>query len=219
MKELNLSVKGVSPSGELLLGAEDVQREIQLIIDGNEAECASYKQSLADRTAELEQVKRVANELSAQIAEVNENRTGVSPCARFCEALAAKKMFDNLQRERDELAAQVEQLNQRNNELEVMQPSYNLLRNAFYDGACWNESTINNGALSLDKNAHEYANEKLAELTPAQCLAKHDREVAAMAVESAIRSALRTFGNADLSEDEIKKLASEYSGKVLRGEI
>lgn len=74
----------------------------------------------------------------------------------------------------DALKAQVEQLNQRNNELEVMQPSYNLLRNAFYDGACWNESTINNGALSLDKNAHEYANEKLAELTPAQCLAERD---------------------------------------------
>lgn len=43
--------------------------------------------------------------LAAQLVEVNDNRTGVAPCERFCEALAAKKTLDNLRRERDALAA------------------------------------------------------------------------------------------------------------------
>lgn len=60
--------------------------------------------------AEVEQLQKRNAELESMLVEVNNNRTGVSPCARFCEALAAKKMFDNLQRERNELAAQVEQL-------------------------------------------------------------------------------------------------------------
>lgn len=73
-------------------------------------EIIELKQVNADRTAELEHVKRVANELAAQLVEVNNNRTGASPCARFCEALAAKKMFDNLQHDNRQLKAQVEQL-------------------------------------------------------------------------------------------------------------
>lgn len=60
---------------------------------------------------EIEQLKQRNAELESMLVEVNNNRTGVSPCARFCEALAAKKMFDNLQRERDELAAQIELIN------------------------------------------------------------------------------------------------------------
>lgn len=167
------------------------------------------------RIAELQQLN---DELESMLVEVNNNRTGVSPCARFCEALAAKKMFDNLQRERDELAAHVEQLNQRNNELEVMQPSYNLLRNAFYDGACWNESTINNGALSLDKNAHEYANEKLAELAPKQCLAERDREVVISAITSALVDVSRDF-NLRITGTEIRVRANEYADKIKSCEV
>ena len=46
--------------------------------------------------------------------------------------------------------------------------------------------------------------------TPAQCLA----EIKAEAAASAVRSSLRTFGNADLSEDEIKRLANEYANTI-----
>lgn len=88
--------------------------------------------------------------------------------------------YAQLKQRTDELEVQVEQLRERNNELEIMQPSYNLIRNAFYDGACWFDGTINNGTLALDKAANGYANEKLAELTTAKCLA----EVKAQAVEA-----------------------------------
>lgn len=50
------------------------------------------------------------DELKAQLAEVQDNRTGKAPCERFCEALATKKMFDNLQSDNRQLKAQVEQL-------------------------------------------------------------------------------------------------------------
>ena len=66
-----------------------------------------------------------------------------------------------------------------------------------------------NAALKTSYAAWRKLNEAL-EATPAQCLA----EVKAQASASAIRSALRTFGNADLSEDEIKRLANEYANQI-----
>jgi hypothetical protein len=62
---------------------------------------------LARRVVELTNERDAA---LAQLVEVQDNRTGKAPCERFCEALATKKMFDNLQRHNQQLKAQVEQL-------------------------------------------------------------------------------------------------------------
>lgn len=63
---------------------------------------------LARRIVELTNERDAA---LAQLVEVQNNCTGVSPCERFCEALATKRMFDNLQSDNRQLKAQVEQLN------------------------------------------------------------------------------------------------------------
>ena len=61
---------------------------------------------------EIDRIERENSELKAQLVEVNNNRTGVSPCARFCEALAAKKMFDNLQQENTSLLSLIADIRQ-----------------------------------------------------------------------------------------------------------
>ena len=113
--------------------------------------------SKSDIAAELAIRDDEIAELKAQLVEVNNNRTGVSPCAKFCEALAAKKMFDNLQQENAELKAQIE-----------------LLRSAA-------ENLLNaDECEDVEDKATIHANMNDALLkTPAQCLA----EVKAQAVE------------------------------------
>ncbi|MFM7810846.1 MAG: hypothetical protein ACKO7M_03690 [Acinetobacter junii] len=120
--------------------------------------------------------------------------------------------YAQLKQRVNELDAQVEQLRQRNNELEIMQPSYNLIRNAFYNGACWFDGTINNGTLALDKAANVYANEKLSELTLTQCLA----DVKAQEFRSGYISALITHTDEPLTWCE--KQADEHISKLLKGE-
>lgn len=62
---------------------------------------------LARRIVELTNERDAA---LAQLVEVQDNRTGKAPCERFCEALATKIMFDNLQEDNRRLRAKLEQL-------------------------------------------------------------------------------------------------------------
>lgn len=66
--------------------------------------------------------------LKAQLAEVQDNRTGKAPCERFCEALATKKMFDNLQSDNRQLKAQVYRIrNIIENERDIIPKLYDVL--------------------------------------------------------------------------------------------
>lgn len=80
------------------------------MLTAEQLEITRLELALNDAGIANKKLKQRNAELESMLVEVNNNRTGVSPCARLCESLAAKKMFDNLQRERDEFAAQVERL-------------------------------------------------------------------------------------------------------------
>lgn len=64
--EINMPVKGIADNGEVLFGAEDVMREIQLIIDGNAAECAAYR-------FRIDELKTRCNELAAQVEQLSKS--------------------------------------------------------------------------------------------------------------------------------------------------
>lgn len=125
---------------------------------------------LARRVVELTNERDTA---LSQLTEVQNNCTGKAPCERFCEALATKKMFENLRLERDAALAQVEQLKP-------------LARRCLWGAVNWNDhnfeplhkycrkSAADAGVFTVDQaNA-------LLEQTPAQCLA----EIKAKAVEA-----------------------------------
>lgn len=118
---------------------------------------------LAKRVVDLTNERDAA---LAQLVEVQDNRTGKAPCERFCEALAAKKMFDNLQRHNQQLKAQVEQLKA------MLKQQASIVVKYTYplpDKDC---------NYSLAKDALDYC-----EKSPAQCLAARDAEIKAQAVE------------------------------------
>ena len=168
MTELKTLAAAIAANADLL----ERQRGVPFSIAEKITNIAERLDELADEIQVNHEAQEENAELQAQVEQLQQDLS------------AEQEMVSNYHDTNSALAAQVEQLQQRNNELEVMQPSYNLIRNAFYDGACWFDGTINNGTLALDKAANGYANEKLAELTPAQCSA----EIKAQAVEDAVRN-------------------------------
>lgn len=118
---------------------------------------------LARRVVELTAERDAA---LAQLVEVQDNRTGKAPCERFCEALATKKMFDNLQEDNRRLRAQVEQLRDAGNDVYAELQQWALQSN------------------HKETDAVFKAWRKARESTPAQCLA----EIKARAVEDAVEA-------------------------------
>ena len=72
-------------------------------IDKLLSQVAELKQITEAKSELLAAASFERDELKSQLAEVQNNCAGVSPCAKFCEALATKKMFDNFREENDAL--------------------------------------------------------------------------------------------------------------------
>lgn len=100
-----------------------------------------------------------------------------------------------LEKENEQLLAQVE-----------------LLRKTIIDAT-------NNGAV-LDSGKWIYSiDDSVINILPQQALTELKREIAAMAVEKAINSTLLTYGDTDLTADEIKRLSAAYANKIKSGEV
>lgn len=144
----------------------------------------NYTDGLEIRITELQQRNA---ELESMLVEVNNNRTGVSPCAKFCEALAAKKMFDNLQRERDELAAQSERL-----KVFITKSAEK------WSGVDDLAATFNTLMMAVNS-------------TPTQYLAEHDREVAARAVN---KFSEHLIWDRMFAKSEVRAASEEYANQI-----
>ena len=133
------------PAGKLAMAYRTIanmENKIANLVAGNEAAQELISIIGAER-----------DELKSQLVEVQNNCTGISPCDKFCEALATKKMFDNLRTERDALAARV---------------------NALSAAA---EQLLNIDDCEDEEDAatiHSNMNDVLLK-TPAQCLAERDK--------------------------------------------
>lgn len=158
---------------------------------------------LARRVVELTNERDAA---LAQLVEVQNNCTGVSPCERFCEALATKKMFDNLQRHNQQLKAQVEQLLKPAKEAaEALGFASHHLRGRV------SEKMLMDMAEKADALIGAIGS------TPAQCLSEHDAVVGRKAFIAGVNATGQGYnGELGLSDDEIIDLAELYVSRKIR---
>lgn len=158
---------------------------------------------LARRIVELTNERDAA---LAQLVEVQNNCTGVSPCERFCEALATKKMFDNLQSDNRQLKVQVEQLLKPAKEAaEALGFASHHLRGRV------SEKMLMDMAEKADALISAIGS------TPAQCLSEHDAVVGRKAFIAGVNATGQGYnGELGLSDDEIIDLAELYVSRKIR---
>lgn len=153
-------------------------REIREAINANPEE------STAD------EVRRIMSQLVAvQDSVVHGKCANSEPCATFCEAIATRKMFKQLQVERDALAAKVESLKSKsiNQQASAWSAVYDFVRKYVPDFSMMKGSGKEQVLSAIDGLIKR--NRELSNLINPHHLAARDAEVAAKAVEDFCKSA------------------------------